>query len=91
MKSRLFSSIILAAFALSIAGCGPDTNSIAEKVDARQKEAAKNASMLGTASAGKYKVGDLAEDIVGTDMDGEEFKLSDYRGKVVVLDFWGDW
>ena len=23
--------------------------------------------------------------------DGVKFKLSDYRGKVVVLDFWGDW
>ena len=22
---------------------------------------------------------------------GERFKLSDYRGKVVFLDFWGDW
>jgi cytochrome oxidase Cu insertion factor (SCO1/SenC/PrrC family) len=29
-----------------------------------------------------------APDIVGTDQDGQEFKLSDYRGKVVMLDFW---
>ena len=36
-------------------------------------------------------VGDYAPDIVGTDLDGNEFKLSDYRGKVVMLDFWGDW
>ncbi|MDP6424698.1 MAG: redoxin domain-containing protein [Planctomycetota bacterium] len=32
-----------------------------------------------------------APDIVGKDIDGHTFKLSDYRGKVVVLDFWGDW
>ena len=32
-----------------------------------------------------------APEIVGPDIDGVEFKLSDYRGKVVVLDFWGDW
>jgi thiol-disulfide isomerase/thioredoxin len=36
-------------------------------------------------------IGNLAPDIEGVDLDGERFKLSDYRGKVVVLDFWGDW
>lgn len=37
------------------------------------------------------KVGKTAPDIIGKDIDEVEFKLSDYRGKVVVLDFWGDW
>ena len=36
-------------------------------------------------------VGAKAMNIVGTDLEGEEFKLSDYRGKIVFLDFWGDW
>jgi hypothetical protein len=36
-------------------------------------------------------VGKVAPDIEGEDVDGVKFKLSDYRGKVVVLDFWGDW
>ncbi|MFM1872441.1 MAG: AhpC/TSA family [Planctomycetota bacterium] len=39
----------------------------------------------------KYSVGCTAPDIVGEDLDGVAFKLSDYRGKVVFLDFWGDW
>lgn len=40
----------------------------------------------------KYlSIGKVAPDIEGEDLDGEAFKLSDYRGKVVVLDFWGDW
>jgi hypothetical protein len=37
------------------------------------------------------KVGKIAPEIVGEDIDGKQFKLSDYRGKVVLLDFWGHW
>ena len=36
-------------------------------------------------------VGEPAPEISGLDLDGESFQLSDFRGKVVVLDFWGDW
>jgi len=36
-------------------------------------------------------IGKPAPDIVGVDVDGLPMKLSDYRGKVIVLDFWGDW
>ena len=36
-------------------------------------------------------IGKLAPEIKGEDVDGKSFKLSDYRGKVVVIDFWGDW
>jgi hypothetical protein len=37
------------------------------------------------------RVGKEAPEIKATDLDGKEFKLSDYRGKVVLLDFWGNW
>jgi hypothetical protein len=33
-------------------------------------------------------VGKVAPDIEGQDQDGHKFKLRDYRGKVVLLDFW---
>ena len=36
-------------------------------------------------------VGTVAPDITGEDIDGKSFKLSDYRGKVVMLNFWGHW
>ncbi len=36
-------------------------------------------------------VGCEAPAIKSEDIDGVEFTLADYRGKVVVLDFWGDW
>ncbi len=39
----------------------------------------------------RLQIGMEAPDIAGEDLDGVAFQLSDYRGKVVVLDFWGDW
>ncbi|MED6335842.1 MAG: TlpA disulfide reductase family protein [Planctomycetota bacterium] len=36
-------------------------------------------------------IGSVARDFEATDLQGRKFKLSDYRGKVVVLDFWGFW
>jgi hypothetical protein len=36
-------------------------------------------------------VGAMAPEIAGEDIDGAFFRLSDYRGKVVLLDFWGNW
>jgi AhpC/TSA family len=36
-------------------------------------------------------VGQAAPEIDGVDIEGVRFKLSNYRGKVVVLDFWGNW
>jgi hypothetical protein len=36
-------------------------------------------------------VGMEAPEIEGEDLDGGPMKLSEFRGKVVLLDFWGDW
>ena len=36
-------------------------------------------------------VGKVAPDIQGEDIAGKPMKLSDYRGKVVMLTFWGHW
>ena len=39
----------------------------------------------------RLSVGQVAPDIEGADQDGVRFKLSDYRGKVVLLDFWSEY
>lgn len=40
----------------------------------------------------KYlSVGKEVPEVEGEDADSKKFKLSDYRGKVVLLDFWGHW
>ncbi len=53
--------------------------------------------MLGDAAKGdlyemrNLAVGKVAPDIEGADLNGVHFKLSNYRGKVVMLGFWGHW
>jgi hypothetical protein len=52
---------------------------------------------LGAAARGelfesdRLQIGMVAPDIAGADLQGVDFNLADYRGKVVVLDFWGNW
>jgi DNA-binding ferritin-like protein (Dps family) len=38
-----------------------------------------------------FALGMTAPDITGVDLDGVAFNLSDYTGKVLFVDFWGDW
>jgi hypothetical protein len=40
---------------------------------------------------GHLAVGKVAPDIEGEDLDGTKMKLTDFRGKVVLLTFWGSW
>lgn len=39
----------------------------------------------------KSPIGKETPEIAAEDTDGTNFKISDYRGKVVLLDFWGHW
>ena len=36
-------------------------------------------------------IGKPCPEIRGRDLHGKPFKLSDYKGKVVIVEFWGDW
>jgi uncharacterized protein YmfQ (DUF2313 family) len=72
-----------------------DVNSQAGAAKARRAASARK--NLGTVAKGdlfelrNLAVGKTAPEIEGEDVDGVKFKLSDYRGKVVFLDFWGFW
>tara|TARA_R110002167_G_scaffold177533_1_gene377336 strand:- start:6065 stop:7156 length:1092 start_codon:yes stop_codon:yes gene_type:complete len=37
------------------------------------------------------KEGDYFLDIIGANLKGEEVKLSDFKGKIILLDFWAGW
>jgi hypothetical protein len=56
----------------------------------------RNSTLGAVAKAALFEIrnlgiGKTAPEITAKDLDGVEFKLSDYRGKVVVIDFWGHW
>lgn len=48
-------------------------------------------SNLTKETRGTLQIGDKAPDFVLTDAAGNEYQLSDYKGKGVFLNFWGTW
>lgn len=68
-----------------------------EKVAKEFDDVARGRETLGKLAAGELNairnlgIGKPCPEISGEDIDGKAFKLSDYKGKVVVVDFWGDW
>lgn len=80
MTARL---LILPLLALAFAGCNRATP------PAQTKKV--QPAPPGPLPSEGLEVGNLAPEITGTDLDGQTFSLSDYRGKVVMLDFWGHW
>ncbi len=93
-------NLINGAQALPAAEAEPQISrarALLERVQSQFADLQFNGSLLSEWAAGilfehdRLQIGMLAPDIEGGDLDGVSFKLSDYRGKVVVLDFWGDW
>ncbi|MDO8746787.1 MAG: TlpA disulfide reductase family protein [Thermodesulfovibrionales bacterium] len=41
--------------------------------------------------AGPPSIGDIAPDFISKDVNGNTVKLSDYKGKVVLIEFWATW
>ena len=83
------SVLYVALFAIVLAiGCDTPEVTNAKVENAKGADAAPVKTY--TAQGGPT-VGEEAPEIVGVDLDGVEFKLSDYRGKVVMLSFYGNW
>ncbi|MBL8067025.1 MAG: TlpA family protein disulfide reductase [Armatimonadetes bacterium] len=76
--------LMLAATALTFSGCSP---SLPAKAAAPAPPAQSKPGQL----SGTVKVGSPAPDFELPDESGVMWKLSDYRGKTVLLDFWGFW
>jgi hypothetical protein len=74
-----------------------EAENLFELVTEKHKDAKHRRGTLGKAAESELfeirhlGIGKVAPEIEGEDIDGKKFKLSDYTGKVVVLDFWGNW
>ncbi len=82
--------IILAVlFCVLLQGCG---NNASEKANKQQDVQKDSIQMPVADSLGNIvKVGDIAPDFEFTYTDGKTAKLSDYKGKVVMLQFTASW
>jgi peroxiredoxin len=60
-------------------------------MNTRQLITAITLSVLLCSSAFAAKVGEVAPDFARANFIGKQLKLSDYRGKLVLLNFWATW
>lgn len=88
---------LLARGGLRLATAQSDDERKAAEADLRAvATTTKNEEILAQAKDALFEIENLqvgckAPEIEGVDTDGVPFKLGDYRGKVILLDFWGFW
>ena len=77
--------------------CNAEAEALLKRVSAEYGDVQNRGVSLKAAVPGELyeidhlSIGQPAPEILGRDIDGRAFRLSDYRGKVVMLDFWGHW
>ncbi len=82
MKPDMMKKTILFTLTAFIMGCGQGS----AQADARKKSIPKK-----TVKATRPKGAVKAPDFTLADLKGNRVQLADYRGKVVLLNFWGTW
>ena len=61
------------------------------KLDSIQKNSSNGISLKNYLTNMPVKVGAQMVDFMAKDLNGNEVRLSDYKGKVILLDFWAYW
>jgi peroxiredoxin len=84
-SSRTLIAALAAASALALAGCSTTSSG--------SSDSSGTNFVKGTGETSTVSVKDRGApiSISGKDLDGKQLSLSDYRGKIVVLNVWGSW
>lgn len=74
--------LVVSLFVLTFVGTGCDLPEGPANLDVRDIQ-------FGNSTG--FNVGDVAPEIAGPDTAGKRMQLSEFRGNVVLLVFWGHW
>lgn len=85
-----FAILALAAIILVVNIWKPNLTE-SEKNTVAQKEEAVDSEGIPGAKLSSLREGAVAPDFELSTLDGQKIKLSDYRGKKVILNFWATW
>jgi thiol-disulfide isomerase/thioredoxin len=83
---RMIATVAVSSLALGLAGCTASKGETGVTGDTRY--VADGAGVVTTYSIGHRKA---APQISGTDLDGQPLSLAQFKGKVIVLNFWASW
>jgi peroxiredoxin len=83
---RMIATVAVSSLALGLAGCAASNGGAGVTGDTRY--VVSGAGVVTTYSVGHRKA---APAISGTDLDGNPLSLAQFKGKVIVLNFWASW
>lgn len=85
-RFHVFTAVV-ALVALALTGCATGKDAVDQEAGGRER------FVSGDGTLTKYEAGKRAKapNVSGELLDKEKFALRDYRGSVVVINFWGSW
>ena len=92
MLTKTTALLLMSLLAVGTAAAAQESTGTPEKAVPMQKIAPPGAPQQTAAGEAKLLgAGETAPDFVSNDLAGKPVRLSDYKGKTVVLDFWATW